>query len=177
MNNKLKNVLSLIGIVAIFVLVFVFAINAARNKKNKPSLVEQLARPTGIVTITDTPTPIIDENVQSINDITAFLDTFTTDLSNYTRSANPDLVNFVTPGLSLSKLSGLYAALGQSEVNMYTYWQADTFCSTAVNEGEYLVVLDVSTKDTDKKLYVYIWTEMRNNSYFISRVTYEIGDF
>lgn len=177
MNNKLKNVLSLIGIVAIFVLVFIFAINAVRNKKNKSSFVEQLARPTGTATVIDTPTPIITESVQSISDITAFLDIFTTDLSNYIRSTNPDLVNFTTPGLSLSKLSGLHAALGQSEVNMYTYWQADTLYSTAINEGEYLVVLDVSTKDTDKKLYIYIWTEIRNNSYFISKVTYEIGDF
>lgn len=176
-NNTLITILSLIAIIALVVFVIVMAVKGLNKDKTDDSVYD-IVRDN--ITVTPTPTQQVEDTndtQQTASDITALLNSFANDMTTYLECNNPNIISFSTPGLTLEKLGGMRTALGQSTVETWTYWQADSTLSTAPLKGDYVVNYNIGTSKGSKKLYVYLWINSTNSGKYISMINYEIGDF
>lgn len=174
-DNKLSNILSLIGIIAFFIALIVIVVIIFKNKSNNNDD-EYYYAPIGQETTTPEPTatPAVTENVNSIDSL---LESLANDIVNLLRCDNPNLLSFYTPGVKLETVATIRSACGQATTDIYEIYKSDGQFATIPNKGEYLIKMNIRTETTANVLYVYVWTDFLNGSYIINGVSYDIGDF
>lgn len=174
-NNKATTIASLIAIAVIIIFVIFMAVKGLTKDNNDVDDIYDNLRQDATVS-TETPTPTKGPSIEYMLDISDLLDLVAEDISDYLQSTNPNIVTFKTPGLTLEKLGSLRTALGKSNVETWSFWKADYDNATASVKGDYVINFNLGTENGSKKLYLYLWTDNKNG-FYISMLSYEIGDF
>lgn len=172
MSDRMKNILSLLGIIAFFALIIFIAILGF--KKNKSDTEEYYAP---IAEEVPTPTMELEVSKNAVVDITTLLEEFAGDVERLLVCNNPNYISINTPGVDLSDIVSIRTALGKSRIALWQVYRADTELSTLPNKAEYLFVFDVITETKTYKLYVYTWSDYYNQNYVLTVSGYDIGEF
>ena len=173
-NNKVVNILSLVGVVAFFAVLIAITVFSFKNKEKPeeeyyaPIATESTPTPEPTAPATnDNPTTTIDDLLYSL----------ASDIESLLRCNDVNYLTVYTPGITVDTISGIRSAYGKSTVDYYELYKADGTKSTTPNRGEYLIKMNVRTDKVANILYVFVWTDYQNGSYLISGINYEIGDF
>lgn len=175
-ENKVANILSLIGIVIFFVTLITIAVVSFKNK-SRNNTEEYYAPVAEKTTPTEIPVELDSTDSISITDISVILNNLANDISNILQCNNPNTITLTTPGIKASMLTPLRTQFEKASVDLWQIYKADVENSTGLVKGDYLLVMDLRTATDTCKLYVYIWTDYLNSSYVISTIDFEIGDF
>ncbi len=175
-NNKIANILSLVGIIVFFIVLILIVVFVFKNKKNDKE--NDYYAPIATESISPTEAPITtDDTLTNIQDITTLLDGLVLDIAAVLQCNNPATLTLSTPGIEVNTLTPLRTNFEKANIDLWQAYKADVESSTALVKGDYLIVMDIRTATDTNKLYVYVWTDYLNGSYVVSSLDFEIGDF